>query len=265
MDFFWQKVTLTARRPDGALELSLLLTDNDNPAPTTTVDGATMNANALPFAQKLAIWNALRDALAPLGCTEQWWPDHATSIVDDAEAAGEVAMAAALRARVTASFVERAKGADYISLWSQRLDDLEAVLAAYDPALVTSVSVYDSELRTVPRSLARFANLTRLSLSEPIDSAGLRGLALPKLEMLNLCDTRVDELRREDVAGFPELAQLYLCRCPLTALDPDIIEVCPKLARVVVTETPLDRDAAKMAVLRERWPGVVWEPEPSTW
>ena len=249
-----------------SLEIALVLTENENPAPTTTVDGATLRASTTPFATKLATWNALRDALVPFGCTEQWTTDSATAIVDDAEAAGDMAMAASLRAQVTAAQIALAKDSDFIYLWSQRVDDIEAVFGAYDARLVTRMSVYDCELRIVPSSLARFTKLTRLSISEPrVDSAGLRGLALPSLELLNLCDTGVRELRRDDVAGFPLLAKLYLCRCPLVDLDPAIIEVCPKLERVVIDDTPLGADAAKMAVLRARWRGVVWEPEPSFW
>ena len=59
---------------------------------------------------------------------------------------------------------------------------------------------------------------------------------------------------KDELAGFPALEVLRLSDSPLESLDLAIIDVCPKLVRVYVENTPLEKNAAAMAELRARWP-----------
>ena len=50
-----------------------------------------------------------------------------------------------------------------------------------------------------------------------------------------------------------------LCPYDATCLDPEIIDACPNLRRVMIIDTPLAADRAKLAVLQARWSAVRWE------
>lgn len=286
-DGYARTVTITAQRTGDEIRLEMRLTQMergpDDPLASTSLGGVTIHAPAASFATKLAAWHALRDALVDIGCTDRTLVSCPSPIVDHAEAAGETTMAMRLRADITAALVAEAPRSRFsVSLMSPRADDLEAVLAAYvDPQAITSVSLEDCELRALPAGLARFPNIEQLSLvhnnidvrelcrvSLPkltslslngIDGSALRGISLPTLTTLNVRGPALRKVSRDDLAGFPGLTVLVLCSSQLEELDPDIIEVCPKLRRVLIMDTPLARDEARIAVLRDRWQAVHWE------
>lgn len=235
-----------------------------------------------PFAEKLALWSALRSALARAGCREQILPGRGAVIVRDAEAAGETALAARLRAETVAALV--ADPGFHISLDSLRLAEMETVLAAHPrPETVTSLA-----LTRCPASqlLARFSGIEGVALAEMraddielvlgvhprpevLHSIGLHACDMhalpdafarfPNLERFSM-DTGIRELAQADVANKSHLVLLDFEHSPIEVLDPDIIEVCPHLHRVFLFGTPLSKDQAKMDVLYGRWPGVEWTP-----
>lgn len=103
-DGYDRSVRITAQRPGGDVrfELGLIQTlrGPDDPDLATRLCGGTLHAPAASFATKLAAWGALRDTLAPHGCTDRTLAWRPAPIVDDAEAAGETVAAARLRADI---------------------------------------------------------------------------------------------------------------------------------------------------------------------
>jgi len=87
----------------------------------------------------------------------------------------------------------------------------------------------------------------------------LRGVSLPKVTTLNLGGPRVRQLRKEDVAGLPAIELLVFANCALEDLAPDIIDACLRIGRVLLNGAPLERDEAKLALLKARWKGVKWD------
>lgn len=260
-----RSVTITALAPAGTLRIETKIRQwlGSRGEPSNVLHGTTLHAPDATFADKLAIWHALRDALAELGCTDATLADRPAPIVDEAEAAGELVTAARLRAEITAALVEYARACSNVRLISPRADDIDAILAAYRrPEQVTDVTLVDCELRELPASFARFTRIQRLTLVDAgIDGHVLRGAQLPRLTTLVL-GGGVRHVHREDLAGCPDLEQLELANSQLVALDPDIVEVCRKLRRVAIASTPLDRDARSTALLRARWPAVALEGSP---
>lgn len=262
-DGYDRSVTITARRGDVRIQLAVIQTlrGPDDPDPVTALCGCTLHAPGAPFATKLATWMALRDALAQIGCTDRTLAWRPAPIVDEAEAAGETAAAARLRSDITAALVAEAPSCRHICLMSTRAD-IEAVLAAYvETQDIFNVVFEDCSLSALPTRFAgRFPNVESLSwVDDGIDGRALRGISLARLTRLHVRGSGLRHLSREDLAGFPMLADLCLENTPLEDLDPDIIEVCPGLRRVVIIETPLARDAAKIAVLRARCQAVHWQ------
>jgi uncharacterized protein (TIGR02996 family) len=142
-------------------------------------------------------------------------------------------------------------------------------LRAYqDPERIVSVILADCRLQALPHGLTRFPNIETLDLQEDaFDGSVLRGLALPRLAQLRLSGRSLRRVAKEDLAGFPELEVLILTDSSLEALDPEIVDVCPRLRRVYVQNTPLRDDRPAFEALRARWPRMAWSyhdgiPEP---
>ena len=264
-DGYIRGVTITAQRPGGEMRLEMRLTQSErgpgDPLSHTSIGIVTLHAPAASFATKLATRHALRDALADIGCTDHTLVSMPAPIVDEAEAAGETATAARLRADITAALVAEAPSCRHVSLMSTRAEDIEAVLAAYvDPQAIRTVIFHDCGLNALPAGFARFPNVESLTFVEnDIDGRALRGVSLPSLTNLYMGGSGIRQMSRADLAGFPMLARLLLQESQLRELDPDIIEVCQKLRRVLITNTPLARDARKIAALRARWKDVAWQ------
>lgn len=256
-------VTITALAPTLRIETRIRQWLSSGGEPSNVLHGTTLHGPDATFAEKLAIWHALREAFAELGCTDATLADRPAPIVDEAEAVGERATAARLRAEITAQLVTYARACSNVRLISPRADDLGAILAAYrQPEQVTDVTLVDCELRELPASFARFTKVQRLTLVDAaIDGHVLRGVQLPRLTTLVL-GGGVKRVRREDLAGCPDLEQLELANSQLVELDSDIVEVCRKLRRVAIAHTPLDRDTHRAAALRARWPAVAVEGGP---
>jgi hypothetical protein len=106
-----------------------------------------------------------------------------------------------------------------------------------------------------PRAISQHRVVeSRRALARRFDPA--RALAaLPKLARLRL-EGGFQRVTRADVLGFPALEILDLRNSALEDLDPEIAGVCPRLTRVDIEDTPLFRDARKLAVLRARWPQI---------
>ena len=260
-DGFFRKERISVEHAAGMrfeLEVGISEWPVDGMEEPTEVRGATLRAPTAAFAAKLSAWQALRDTLAPLGYTDTTLAGRPGQIVDDAVAAGETALGARWRSEITATLIAAARKTSWLILQSQRPDDMNAVLAAYpEPEQVEKLYLDDCRLSALPASLARFVSIDRLGLDgAEIDGNALRVLSFPKLTYLTLRRSAVRELRREDLAGFPALDDLRLEQSQLRALDPGILEACPKLAQLVIIETPLVRDEAAIAALRARWPGV---------
>jgi hypothetical protein len=264
-DFYYRSVTVTAQRPGSDMRVEMRLGQSlrspDDPEPLVSFGGVTLQAPAEPFAARLALWHALRDALAAIGCTDRTLAANPAPIVDDAEAAGETAIAARLRADITAALIAEIPAHRSVTLSGTRPDDIEAVLEAYlRPEDIVTVSFSDCGLQALPAAFARFPNISCLYVAEDgLDGRTLRGVSLPKLDTLGLGGARIRRVTKDDLAGFPALVMLAIQGSPLDELDPEIIEVCPKLGRVVIANTPLGRDDRKMSVLRARWKQIRWE------
>lgn len=262
-DFYSRSVGLTAQSGMRNIAMSIhqsMMGEND-PNPINSIGIVTLrDAPGESFAIRLATWHALRDALADLGCADITLTAYPAQIVDDAVAAGDMATAARLRADITAALIAEAPAWRHIHLSSTRVDDIEAVLAAYiDPLSIRTIILSRCGLRSLPAGCARFANTETLTFVEPeVDGSALRGVSLPQLTSLDMSCSGVQQLGRDDLAGFPSLAELYLQHSQLALLDPDIIEVCPNLRRVIVTNTPLDRSESALAALQAKW-RVTWE------
>lgn len=258
-------VRITAQRPGADVRFEIAIMQSmrgpGDPEAHLSFCGVTLHAPSASFAAKLDAWGALRDAFSQIGCkdcTLTWRP---ATIVDEAEALGDTAMVARLRADITAALVAEAPAYRHVCLQETRAD-IEAVLAAYlQPENIRTVTFENCRLSALPAGVVRsFPNVEHLSWADDAaEGRLLRGVSLPKVEQLYLRGPAVRRLSREDVAGFPLLTELLLPHNPLEDLDPDIIEVCPNLRRAVITYTPLAGDAPKLDALRERWRGVRWE------
>lgn len=262
-DFYSRSVSLAAqsRTRNVAMSISQAMMGDDDPNPINSIGSVTLrDAPGESFATRLATWQALRDALANLGCADITLTGYPAAIVDDAVAAGDAATAARLRADITAALIAEAPAWRHVHLSSTRVDDIERVLAAYiDPLSIRTLILSRCGLRSLPAGCARFANTETLTFVEPdIDGTALRGVSLPRLESLDLSGSGVRQLGRDDLAGFPSLTGLYLQGSQLALLDPDIIKVCPSLRRVIVTNTPLERSENALADLQAQW-RVTWE------
>ncbi|MEO7729914.1 MAG: hypothetical protein ABIY55_03000 [Kofleriaceae bacterium] len=263
-DGYDRTVHITGNRPGDELRLELALLQSmrgpDDPETHTALCGCTLHAPTATFATRLAAWAAVRDALAAIACADCTLTWRPAPIVDAAEAAGDTAMVDRLRAEITAALVAEAPSCRHVTLMSTRAD-LEAVLAAYvDPQDISNVCFDDCSLSALPTGVARhFPNVENLSWTDDgIDGHALCGVVLPKLDRLHLQSSALRRVRRADLAGFPRLTELILLNNPLEDLAPEIIEACPMLRRVVITNTPVAGDAFKLAALRARWQGVVW-------
>ena len=260
-DYYYRAVGITGRRGD--VDISISITQHfslpSDPAPGTEITYVRVRTPGLSFSQLRETWHGLRDALGAIGCIDVTLQRPvAASIVARMEDAGEEALAAELRAEITAALIAEARTGGALHLTSARAD-LEAVLAAC-PVSNTHVSFEDCRFRALPRALARFTDLSYLQITEEdIDGDILRGWSFPRLAWLTLRGSSVRRLTREDVAGFPNLDNLNLYRSKLRSLDPDIIDACPHLTRVGIADTPLARDAEAVAALKARWTEVTWD------
>jgi hypothetical protein len=261
-DYYWRSVAITGRRGDVVVTVSLSqhFMSTTDPDPDTEIHNVGFTTPQVSFPQMREVWNGLRDALGAIGCTDLTLVRPAAArIVARMENAGETALAAALRAEITAALVAEARTeVPFIYLTSSRAD-LDAVLAACPPT-TTRVFFEDCRFKTLPRALERFTDLTYLQITEEdIDGDLLRGWSFPRLAWLSLRGSSVRRLAREDVAGFPDLDNLDCYRSKLRWLDPEIIGVCPSLTRVGIADTPLARDAETVKALKARWPKVTWD------
>jgi hypothetical protein len=104
-DFYLRTITLTAEPGRSGLRIELVLyqharaPDDPDPILSAGITIALRGTSAL-YATKLATWHALRDALARIGFTDRTIDMKPTMIVDDANAAGDVATATRLRAEI---------------------------------------------------------------------------------------------------------------------------------------------------------------------
>lgn len=266
-DFYTRSVDISAQRDDMTLVLHLLQSAQsvEDTAPLVQT-GGSLTMQAARFADKLATWRALRDGFAAIGCVDRTLAMSPGSIVDDAEAAGETALAAQLRRQITEALVADVPRGWNIYLQSTRPDDFEAILAAHPmPDRVNSIGFADCQLTALPAGLARFTNLEQLSIAEDrLDGAALRGLALPTLTTLSLTGSGLHQLSSADLAGFPRLETLHLQGSAIAALE--IADACPVLRRVSFLYTPLSRDLDRIAALQAQRKDVSWEgaPPPKT-
>lgn len=261
-DFYTRAVTMTGQR--GALRVELQASQGlrgvDEPEPIISSVAVRLDtaANAT-FTTKLAAWRELQAAFAQLGCREYTLEMNGAAILDEATAAGDTAAVALLREAISAALIAAARITASVQILSPRVD-IEPILAAYlRPEAMATMSLADCGLTALPSGFARFPNLQTLSIHEDaFDGSVLRGVSLPQLGELTLRGTSLRRVTKEDLAGFPALETLRLSDSALEALDPAILEVCPDLVRVYVDDTPLAADAAAMATLRQRWPGMKW-------
>ena len=268
-DFYSRSITIRGQRGDLKIELRADQGMRGANEPEPIISRVYLLVSA-PYATKLAAWQALTTAFAKIG----WIDDTLTSaapIIDDATAAGDTSTVARIRAESAAALIEQARGCRYVSLQSPRTA-VEPILAAYQlPEDISGMSLSDCGLRALPANFDRFPNLENLALDEDAFAGSiLRGVSLPKLLDLALNGKGIWRVIKEDLAGFPNL-EILACHGNLEDLDPEIIEVCPKLIRVDVNDTPLSRDDRKMTVLRARWPRMLWnyhdrlaQPAPAT-
>jgi len=257
---YYDRTVEGAGERDGVLvgfRTSQSLQSPDDPQPLISSLQVTLASTAALFAAKLALWKTVQDALGPLGFTEHTLTYGGAEVIDEAEATGDVATWTLLRERKAAKLIEHAAHAAHVVLISPRTD-IEPVLAAHPrPAEVSSMSLSDCRIAALPPSFSRFTGLTMLSLEEDaIDGDVLRGIYLPKLEHLRIRGQAVRSLTSEDLAGFPALQLLSCTHCPLSQVDPAILDVCPRLVRIYLEHTPLWREHE--AELRARWPNVAW-------
>lgn len=262
-DFYSRTITITARSPVEPMQVELGFVESTrgegDPEASIQFGGVRLHTLEAPFAMMLATWHALRAAFAELGCTDRTLPG--ATMVDDAEAAGDLATGHALRAQATAQLLAKARversGVE-ISLVRLVPGGVEALLAAYpDPSSITSVRFWDVGIAALPAGFERFTEISHLMLLEDkLDPGVLRGLVRPQLALLNVSFDRLRHVTREDVVGFPGLGHLVIENCPLEELDDDIIEVCPNLYNVTISGTPLAKNARRLAELQARWPRV---------
>lgn len=259
-DFYARPITMTGERGDVRVVFttSQSMLDASDPAPIITHANVALSSATATLATKLAIWRALRTAFAAVGARDRTLLS-AAPIVDEADAAGEAATAMALRREISAALIEQAAVSANITITSPRVD-IAPILAAYQSAAsISSVGLYDCGLQRLPATFSRFPNIERLWLHEDaLDASALRGLSLPKLTQLTVRSKALRRVTKDELAGFPALEVLRLSDSPLESLDPAIIDACPKLVRVYVENTPLEKNDAAMAELRARWPRMLW-------
>ena len=137
-----------------------------------------------------------------------------STIIDAAEAAVDIELVKQLREETMSHAISTARISRAVTLTSMRLDNLDAVLDAYqEPDRIKSVSFYEVGMTAeqLPAALARFPNVESLCINEAnIGSAALRGVSLAKLDTLSLAHSGVQHVHKEDLAGFPNLAVLFL-------------------------------------------------------
>jgi hypothetical protein len=213
----------------------------------------------VPVPRRLAAWEDLRAALAPLGYEDVTLARCPAAIVDEVLASGDAPRAALLRRQCTEALVREVPRHRSVCLVNTRPDDLGAVLRAYlRPEDIVTVSFSALGLTALPADLSRFANMRCLYLhDEPLDASAFRGWSLPRLERLALTSSRAERVLAEDLRGFPALTTLFLADSPVVSLDPGISEVCPLLAKVGLERTPLARGTGTCAALRAQWPTVL--------
>ena len=257
-DFYSRPVSIAGTRDELALALSASQAMRAHDDPEPIISSVTVRATG-PIARKLAAWPTLTAAFERLGCVETTFVCHAASIIDEADAAGDVATATRVREATLAALVAHARRTAHVAIRAPRVD-VEPILAAYEAAeRIVSVSLSDCGLSALPAGLARFPAIQWLSLEEDgLDGHAFCGLARPSLRELSLRGAGLRRFARQDLEGLPALEGLICEKSALEDLDPGIIEVCPKLSRVFIDGTPLAADEAKMAALRERWPHVRW-------
>ncbi len=259
-DFYARPITMTGERGDVRVGFttSQSMLDASDPAPIITHANVTLSSATATFATKVAIWRALRTAFAAVGARDRTLLS-AAPIVDDADAAGEAATAMALRREISAALIEQVAVSANITITSPRVDIAPLLAANQRAASILSVGLYDCGLQRLPASFSRFPNIESLWLHEDaLDASALRGLSLPKLRQLTVRSMALRRVTKDELAGFPALEVLRLSDSPLESLDLAIIDVCPKLVRVYVENTPLEKNAAAMAELRARWPRMLW-------
>lgn len=259
-DFYARPITMTGERGDVRVVFttSQSMLDASDPAPIITHANVTLSSATATFATRVAIWRALRTAFAAVGARDRTLLS-AAPIVDAADAAGEAATAMALRREISAALIEQAAVSANITITSPRVDIAPILAANQRAASILSVGLYDCGLQRLPASFSRFPNIESLWLHEDaLDASALRGLSLPKLRQLTVRSKALRRVTRDELAGFPALEVLRLSDSPLESLDPAIIDVCPKLVRVYVENTPLEKNDTAMAELRARWPRMLW-------
>lgn len=257
-DFYVRSVEIRAVSDD-TTRLSVSFAE-DAYAPDAPPDGPThvgASVEGGTVGARLALWERLAEALAARGFADVTLEGSPGSIVDDLEAAGERARAAAMREAITAALVRIVPAHGSVTLVGTRPDDLGAVLRAYArPEGMITVALVQLGLCVVPPELARFGHAKLLSLEDPYEHDALRGWSFPRLEHLSLTRTKAPRLDAEDLRAVPALSFLSLAGSPIEALDPAIRTSCPHLARVGLWDTPLAKDAARIAALRAAWPGI---------
>ncbi len=238
-DFYSRRVTIEGARDDLALQLSasqeLLVRDDPEPV----ISSVTVRVTG-PSARKLAAWPKITAAFEQLGCVETTYANHAAPIIDEADAAGDVATATRVREATLAALVAQARRSAHVAIRAPRVD-VEPILAAYEAAeRIVSVSLSDCGLTALPAGLARFPAIEWLSIAEDgLDGRAFRGLVRPALRELGVEGAGLRSFAKADLEGLPALVGLRCERSGLEDLDPDIIEVCPKLDRVFIDGTPL--------------------------
>ncbi|MBA3461043.1 MAG: hypothetical protein H0T46_13850 [Deltaproteobacteria bacterium] len=225
--------------------------------PQTGILYVALGGPPATFTARVAVWHALRDGLARLAYVDRTFTKHPARIVDDADAAGEMAAAARLRAEIREALIAEAYKFRVVWLVDTRVDDIEAVLAAYpDPDKKDEVTLENCKLGALPAGCGRFTNIQALTfIDSGSDINALRMMKLPRLTKLSFARSGITRLTRDDVAGLPLLTELDVSDSRLAELDPAILDRCPRLQRVKMRFAPLQNFSA----LREAWPNVSWE------
>ena len=256
-DMFTRIATITGQRSDVRFEVSTMQWAASASDTNPMIGDLHVMLDGPPstFAAKLDIYDKLRDAFATLGSADATLITAPYPIVDNAEAIGELATAARLRAEIRQALIGEAHKYTSVRIVDTRVDDIEAVLAAYpSPEKKDGITLENCKLGKLPAGVARFTNVRFLKFVDTAtDLEPLRGVSFPRIAQLLLQGSNIKRITREDVAGLPSLVELDLHGSAVEELDPRIIEVCPKLQHVCVSSTPLE---ARMTALRAAWNGV---------
>jgi hypothetical protein len=263
-DYYTREIRLESARDDVRVELRLQDSQRGPDDPEAFIDETpTVRLREASFESRLALWSALVDAFTRIDYRDRTLTLTGSSalLVKEAEAAGKNELAQRWRAETTAALAAEGPGF-HIQLESMQLDDIETVLAKRpQPEIVCSVTFTNCGLLSLPKNLTRCSNLVELYVIEDEPKLlALVGTSFPALEKLLLGGAGMRVLRRQDVAGFPSLKELWLQGGAIETLDPDILVACPKLAIVGLFGTPLQRDSAPWKELSARWPSVTWLP-----